>query len=567
MKAGAAFVPLSANDPPARTALLLMDSGAEHVITVERLKDRFAQWIREDRQLLCIDHDSGKVEQQSCENIEIETKAEGVACLLYRSAISGRPEGIVLQHRSLTARSFGQELALRESDRVAQDLNFFHDTTCLEAFTALAFGACIVDLADRSPLSPRKLASLLRDHAATVLWTSAVLLERLAREFPRTLNNVRLIFCDDSLSVLQRLNETLPHELLNRVYGTYGDGETGGYCIAYPVEGISAQGSIVNGRYLAAGTKFYLLDQQLQPVPEGIPGEICISGDRVALEYLQQPKRSAQVFPDNPFSPDTGRRLYRTGAWARLLPDGKLQLRGRRDRRTVINGFRVECGEIEALLRNYPGVQEAVVRINKDDSSDEKLLAYWIPKKQREQAVEASSPSEPKTVSSELQAYLISILPEYMVPTALLELESLPVKATGKLDYAALPLPGRTGTGVAANFVAPRNDTEQMIAAIWCELLSIKEVGIYNNFFDMGGHSFLITRLQSRLSTTFGRNLSLVELFQYPTISALSQVLSKEAVTSGQQEELDLSVAQNRAELRSELRQRRQRLAVRGAED
>jgi acyl carrier protein len=269
----------------------------------------------------------------------------------------------------------------------------------------------------------------------------------------------------------------------------------------------------------------YVLDAQLQPAPVGVPGELYIGGVGVGRGYLNRPHLSAERFIPDPFSAQGGARLYRSGDRVRRLPDGALEYLGRLDHQVKLRGFRIELGEIEAAVRAHPqgrsGIRDVLVLVGKDGSGDPQLVAYLAPEP-------GATPN-----LAELRAGLRAALPDYMTPSAFVTLDAFPLTPNGKVDRKALEREYEARWRHArpeldAQYVMPRNELEQAIAALWQSVLGIEKVGVHDNFFDLGGHSLKLAKVHSRLSELANRELPMVELFKYPTISALAEYLSRE---------------------------------------
>ncbi|HXO18985.1 MAG TPA: beta-ketoacyl synthase N-terminal-like domain-containing protein, partial [Thermoanaerobaculia bacterium] len=257
----------------------------------------------------------------------------------------------------------------------------------------------------------------------------------------------------------------------------------------------------------------YVLDRHLQPLPIGCPGELYVAGEGLARAYLGNPALTALRFSPDPFT--TGRRMYRTGDLGRWRPDGNLIYMGRIDQQVKLRGYRIELGEVESVLALHPRVKEAFATVREDLPGDPRLTAYVVP------AAEAAPPT-----AGELLAYLREKLPDYMVPTALVFLDSLPVNVNGKVDRARLPAPDRARPELQSAYAAPRSEIERTISAVWQEALNVQTVGIDDNFFDLGGHSLLMAKVHARLKEELRRDVPLLELFQFPTISSLARRLS-----------------------------------------
>jgi acyl carrier protein len=274
-----------------------------------------------------------------------------------------------------------------------------------------------------------------------------------------------------------------------------------------------------------ANAQVYILDETMQPVPVGVPGELCIGGAGVAKGYLNQPQQTAEKFVADSFSKTAEARLYRSGDLARFLPDGNVEFMGRMDQQVKIRGFRVEPAEIENGLKQHNDVLQAIVIPQEDKSGDKRLVAYVVSKKR-------AAPS-----AEELRSFLQTRLPEYMVPTAIVNLESLPLTRNGKVDVSALPSPDQVLV-TERLFIAPRNPVEEQLAEIWREVLGVKQIGVQDNFFDVGGHSLLATQVISRVRSTFRVQLSLRSLFDSPTVAGLANEISQLQPAGSEDEEV-----------------------------
>jgi non-ribosomal peptide synthetase component F len=321
-----------------------------------------------------------------------------------------------------------------------------------------------------------------------------------------------------SVRTMNLAGEALPNALAQSLYalGTiekvgnvYGPTEDTTYSTYSLVEKGGAK--VYIGRPMS-NSQAYVLDRNLQPSPIGVPGELYLAGEGVTRGYWRRPGLTAERYLPNPFGP-AGSRMYRVGDLVRYLPDGTLEYLGRLDHQVKIRGFRIETGEIEAALVAHPRVQEAVVVARESGTGGARLVAYLVP------AAGATLPD-----AGELRSHLKSRLPEYMVPSAFVGLEVLPLSPNGKVDRRALPAPSLDGAG-SGEHVAPRNETEEQVAAIWAEVLGVGRVSVEANFFDLGGHSLLATQVVSRIRTVMGTELPLRALFEAPTVAELAMRL------------------------------------------
>jgi len=260
--------------------------------------------------------------------------------------------------------------------------------------------------------------------------------------------------------------------------------------------------------------ELYILDQNLLPVPVGVPGELCVGGVGLARGYLNRPDLTAEKFIPDPFSGRKGDRLYRTGDLVRYQEDGNIQFLGRIDLQVKVRGFRIELGEIEAVLREIPNVKDVVVLAREDVPGEKRLVAYLVC-------------DEPAPEIAQIRTRLAQELPDYMIPAAYVFLETMPLTPNGKIDRKALPKPQLDRSAVQAEYIAPRNEVEEKLVQIVSELLNIEKVGIHDNFFELGGHSLLATQFISRVRTTFGVEVPLIKLFEKPTVAGLAEEVDK----------------------------------------
>jgi non-ribosomal peptide synthetase component E (peptide arylation enzyme)/acyl carrier protein len=288
-----------------------------------------------------------------------------------------------------------------------------------------------------------------------------------------------------------------------------------------------------------ANTQIYLLDRHKQPVPVGVTGELYIGGAGLARGYLNRPEMTAEKFLPDPFTTEPGARLYRTGDLGRYLPNGNIEFLGRIDHQVKIRGFRIELGEIEAVLAQHPTVRESVVIAREDRAGDKRIVAYFIP-------------HEGAPAIIELRGYLKRSLPEYMVPSAWVILESFPLTPNGKVDRKALPNPDFSRTTLEQGYVAPQDSVEGIIAMVWSEVLRRGPIGRHDNFFDLGGHSLKATQVVSRLRKVFRSEISLRHLFEFPTISALAAAIDSNAMEKLNNEQLDRLLIEHEAMLEEE---------------
>ncbi|MEA2174580.1 MAG: hypothetical protein QOD00_2172, partial [Blastocatellia bacterium] len=325
-----------------------------------------------------------------------------------------------------------------------------------------------------------------------------------------------------------------------RYINEYGPTETVVGCSVYQVpDEQRSGGSVPIGRPIA-NMQLYVLDHFLHPSPVQVPGELYIGGAGVARGYLNRPALTAEKFIPHPFSDEPGARLYRTGDLARYLPDGNLEFLGRIDHQVKILGYRVEIGEIEAVLKEHPSIGETFVMDYLDASGDRRLVAYLV------------AGAEPAPPVSDLRRFLQEKLPDYMIPSSFMWLDALPLSASGKVERRLLPAPEHSRQRAGEAYVAPHNEIEQTIATVWQEVLQVAQVGIHDNFFDLGGDSIRVYEVHNKLRERLSVQLSILDLFRYPTVEALAHHASED-----QGAETSIRQTQDRAAKRAEAAQRR----------
>jgi amino acid adenylation domain-containing protein len=512
LKCGAIMVPLDVADPPARISLILQDAGIAWIIA----EGKSAARLPETMNIIHADAGEGVPVPEGSPVVNEVISLESAACILYRSSPAGKPQGIVLKHRSLVPDPYAQDLQLNKSDRVAQSLNFSSDVSCPSFFAALCAGACLVSIPYCPPLAPRKLAELLQQSSATVLLAPAAMLERLASEFLRAVRTMRLLVCEDMIPAVGRLREVLKPEIAERVYAMYGSAEVGGSCVLASLSKITLENRVPL-HHLASGTKLYILDGEQEPVPEGVVGEIYVQREDQALAagYLNDARRTGSSFVSLVAGQGMEKPLYRTGEMACHRTDGTLEFRGRQDGRVSIGGVRIEMEEIEAALRDHAGIRAAAGIWNGRAAT---ALTAWV-------SFEDQSVSE-----EELERFLRERLPQVMVPSKFRTIDDIPRTASGVVDRMALALKIAEREHLessAVSYVAPRNPVEEQLAGIWAQTLRTDRIGIHDNFFRRGGHSLMAAQVIARMSDAFRTDIPLRRLFESPTIAEMGKVIEE----------------------------------------
>lgn len=540
LKAGGAYVPLDAGYPQERLAFMLADANASVLLTQQRLLSALPEQMT---RYLCLDTDWETIEQQHEENPESGTCGENLAYVIYTSGSTGRPKGVMVSHRAICNHMLWMKgfLPLTQCDRVFQKTPVSFDASIWEFYAPLLTGAQLVIAQPGGHQDSKYLVEAINRLSITVLQVVPSLLQLLLDEPGcERCNSLRYVCCGgEELPIA--LQQRFYTHLNAALYNLYGPTEATVDTICWACKPDSTGQKVPIGRPIA-NTQVYLLDQHLQPAPIGVAGELYIGGDALARGYLQRAALTAEQFLPNPFGPESGTRLYRTGDLARYRPDGAVEFLGRRDGQVKLRGYRIEIGEIEEILSQHPAVQQCVIVVREDIPGDQRLVAYIVPH-------EGQAP----TISS-LRNVLQAKLPLYMVPSTFVMQVSLPRTPSGKIDRRALPAPENPHLELDVSYVAPQSELEQTIAAAWQEALQIEKVGIHDNFFDLGGHSLLLIRVQSILRAALNKDITLIDMFRYTTVNSLARYLSQE-----QDEQSSFQQTYERAETRRVAMQQQRR--------
>ncbi|ATB48690.1 non-ribosomal peptide synthetase [Corallococcus macrosporus] len=519
LKAGGAYVPLDPSYPPERTALMLEDSRPAVLVTRQALAALLPAPLPP---VVRIDTDAEAIAARPATTPEGGASPEHLAYVVYTSGSTGRPKGVMISHRSFTNAflAWERDYRLPELRAHLQMASFSFDVFSGDLARALGSGKTLVLCPRDWLLEPEKLYGLMRreqvDAGEFVPAVVRLLMGHLQERGLR-LDFMRLLIVGSDTWDMREY-----HQLRGlcgpdtRLVSSYGLSEATIDSTYFEQPEPTPSEQIVPIGRPFANSRMYLLDAAMQPVPIGIPGELFVGGEGLARGYSGQPTLTAERFVPDPFSATPGARLYRTGDLARYMADGTLAFIGRNDTQVKLRGHRIELDEIKAKLLEHPAVQSVELLVH-EDAGNKQLVAYLTLT-----ARDAAS-------ADDLRQHLKKHLPPYMVPAAFVILDAFPLTPNGKVDRKALPAPVSVRRDAQEGYVAPRDDVETRLAALWEELLSVRPIGVHDNFFDQGGHSLLAVRLMVRIREQFGRALPLSVLFQNPALEQLAKALQEEA--------------------------------------
>jgi amino acid adenylation domain-containing protein len=508
LKAGGAYVPLDPDYPPERLSFMLEDAAVPVLLTQERLRPRLRAAGAE---LLCLD--GGGFESYPDTAPAVSIDPDSLAYVIYTSGSTGRPKGAMNSHRAIVNRLqwMQQTFNLTPADAVLQKTPFSFDVSVWEFFWPLMSGARLVLARPGGHQDPAYLAESIERHGITVLHFVPSML-RLFLEQPdlrQRCRSVRRVICSGE-ALSHELQQRFFHCLDAELHNLYGPTEAAVDVTHWPCRRDSPE-TVVPIGWPIANTRIHILDEQRQPVPPGVEGELYIGGVQVGRGYLKRAALTAERFIADPFSDVPGARLYATGDLARWRDDGAIEYRGRRDQQVKIRGLRIELGEIEAALEALQGIKQAAVRVQQPQPDDQRLVAYYV-----------TDDDAPRS-DAELRDRLATTLPAYMLPQHFMHLPALPLSPNGKLDRNALPA---CNSSTEAGDEEPQSATETSVAAIWRELTGAR---VYrdSDFFAIGGHSLLAIRLVNRLREQMGTAIPLATIFEFPTLRDFSNALER----------------------------------------
>jgi surfactin family lipopeptide synthetase C len=521
LKAGGAYLPLDPAYPRERLRFMLEDAD----VSVLLAQTRFVAALPETHApVVRLDADGELFAAESSDNPEGGATAGHPAYLIYTSGSTGTPKGVVGLHRGAVNRFAWMWMAYPfGTDEVGcQKTSLSFVDSIWETFGPLLAGVPNVIIPDAVLADAGRFVAALAAARVSRLVLVPSLLRVMLESFADLQDRLPAlkywVTSGEALTPeLQRLfSERMPQAVLVNLYGS---SEVAADATAYDLRGHDARAPISIGRPIS-NMRAYVLDDELRPIPAGVTGELYVGGSGLARGYLRRPALTAERFLPDPFGVERGARIYRTGDLARHLPDGNLEFVGRADRQVKVRGFRIELGEIESVLGAHDAVREAVVTVREDATGGGRLVAYIVTESESEGAGRAPS-------ADELRVYASERLPEYMTPSAFVMLERLPLTPSGKVDRRSLPEPEAfgAGRGDAAPYQPPETETEKEVAGIWSEVLGVEQVGVNDNFFDLGGHSLMVMQVLARMRASFGVELELPVFFGAPTVRGVAEAI------------------------------------------
>ena len=520
LKAGGAYVPLDPEYPTERLAFMIEDTAAAAIITTSRVANSnlgLKQSRKSDRPLLCIDTEN--FDDEDDRDPQKRSVPEDLAYIMYTSGSTGRPKGVAIPHRAVVRLVRGTNCATFSSDETFLQLApISFDASTFEIWGALLNGGRLVIMPPARP-SLEEIGSAIGQHGVTTLWLTAGLFNAMVDERLQDLRPLRQLLTGGDVLSVAHVGKALAGLKQTRVINGYGPTESTTFACCHPIAPTESLGNAIPIGRPIANTTAYILDSNLQPVPIGEGGELYLGGDGLARGYWRNDQLTAEKFVANPFSHEPEARLYRTGDIARWRSDGVIEFIGRVDHQIKLRGFRIEPGEIEAALKEQPGVRDSIVVVHRETSSGKRLIAYVV--------------SDLHGQEASLLSALKKSLPDYMMPAAIVTLPALPRTPNGKVDRNALPIPSRSPTKPNQDFVTPKTPLEERLAAIWADVLATERVGANDNFFDLGGHSLSGLRLVNRLREMLGKHIPLAIVFEAPTVAEMANHLEQNYNVAG----------------------------------
>ena len=526
LKAGAAFVPLDPMYPKDRLSYMIQETQVPVMLTQEPL---LRELPMHGAHVVCLDTGWPSILKQSEENLNSRTSAASLAYTMYTSGSTGMPKGVMVMHVNLShyVQDLQVPLGVTSEDVYLHTASISFSSSVRQLMVPLAQGATVAIATHEQRTNPLALFDLIKQRGVTIM----DIVPSFWRDCNQALDSLepqsRNALLENKLRLILTTGEPLPSDVTRywsselkhgaRLVNLYGATESSGSVTVYPIpaEDDDSMKIVPLGRPIA-NTKIYVLDQNLQPAVAGASGELYVGGLRVARAYLNRVELTATSFIPDPFSDEPGARMWKTGDLAHYLSDGNIGFIGRIDHLIIIRGSRVEPAEVEEVLKQHPAVWETVVVAREDEPGNTRLVAYIV-----------HDPEESLTVS-ELRRLLIEKLPDYMVPTAFVMLGALPRLASGKIDRQALPAPDQKRPHLDQPYVSPRSELQRHLSNLWCDILKLDKVGIYDRFFELGGTSILAARFVNIIQVELSASIPIISIFESSSIAEYTMFLKKQ---------------------------------------
>ena len=519
LKAGGAYVPFDLAIPRERLLFMLDDAAVRCLISQRSLESDLSAWKGER---IVLDG-APPTEEAAVTHVPKLARSlpDDIACIFYTSGSTAKPKGVMHTHRSVVNNidTAYAVLGVRADDIILQLTSAAYDMSLRDLIGPLLHGVHVVLVSEWQIKNPARIISIMQaQHVTAIFGIVPSLLTAVIDAVSAqgtSIPALRLVAAGGetySRDLAQRMLATFGPQVC--LYNCYGLTEVTGIATAYQIANVPPGQATIPIGHPPPNVNVYVLNRSLHLTGIGIPGEICLAGPGVANGYLNRPELTADRFVENPF--DSATILYKTGDRGRWLASGELEFLGRTDRQIKLRGYRIELGEIESVLCEHPAIRQAVATIYEPEPGERRLAAY------------VSSDATPGNLAVSLREHLRARLPRYMIPSRFVVLDRLPLTTRGKVDYAALPRPSGSEHSLIEPFVAPETPIEKSIAAIWKNVLSVDQIGVHNDFFDLGGYSLLAVQLIARIEKTFDVSLPLSVLFDYPTVEALSQAVEEQ---------------------------------------
>jgi amino acid adenylation domain-containing protein len=525
LKAGGAYVPLDPMYPKDRLDFMIREPEVPLLLTQERLLKKLPE---HGAQVICLDRDWPLISQQNEGNANTAASEASLAYVIYTSGSTGMPKGVMVTHVSLRhyVQDLQKALGIISDDVYLHTASISFSSSVRQLMLPLAKGATVAMATSEQRTNPLALFEMIKRQDVTIMDTGPSFLQTCTHALLRLKPQARKIFLENKLRLILTTGEPLPYHVVKnwsldfehgaRFVNMYGTTETSGSVAVNPISAKNdcSEKIVPLGRPIA-NTKIYILDQNLQPAPAGTSGELYVGGLRVARAYLNRVELTATSFIPDPFSDEPGARMWKTGDLAHYLSDGSIGFIGRIDHLIIIRGSRVEPAEVEEVLKQHPAVWETVVVARDDEPGNTRLVAYMV-----------HDPEESLTVS-ELRRLLIEKLPDYMVPTAFVMLDALPRLPSGKIDRQALPAPDQRRPDLDQPYVSPRSELQRHLSNLWCDILKLDRVGIYDRFFELGGTSILAARFVNIIQVELDESIPIISIFESSSIAEYTMFLKK----------------------------------------